>query len=445
MLIMSNESERSDFVPMDYIFSKLGRIHDGIQVLKAYYPYHEKWSPHKKISEIEHGEDINFAWGYDYEDYNPFNLLVEGGNSQKQFEDIKRYGSDIHLTLTMDLSLSDQDIEKVVRSLTTFGRVFLRVNHECNGTWFPFNKFYNYKEVSDFFVRCHKIVKANSSNIFTVFSLSSDFYVKDKVVCDMFLRLNQDEMREALQTADYWSLDKYASLHYAWPYEETITPESKNTYFQGTVEDWWRLIEECYLNMIWHNGLSLKPLFINEFNTDSDVDGAEAQARMVGSVYDRINRGDFPWLAGITLYQFRDYGGLGLEKGNLSKFKETPSLSVYRDIIQNIHYNIRIEDWQEWPHNKYHFAWFNSDSIRGLCIRGTQDRNKFVNTLPVPVYFLSNEGQRWIRLDPKEVCSISGQNQFYILLPPYVDKNGKLQYTFVLNDFKNELNRMMPV
>jgi hypothetical protein len=444
MLIMSNGSERGDFVPLGHIFSRTGRIHDGIQVLKSYYPYEANWSAHHKISEVSGHENVDFAWDYEYEDYHPFNLNTADGNCREQFQDIKRFGSDLHLTIAMDLSLTDQDIEEVARSLRPYGRIFLRINHECNGNWFRFNKYHSYKEVNDFFVRCHKIVKSNCSDIYTVFSLTGDFFANEKVVTDFFLRLAPDEMREALETADYWSLDRYASLHYGWPFEETVTPESKNTYFKGTVEDWWRLIEECYLSMIWHNGLKMKPLFINEFNSDSNVDGLKAQAEIVGSVYDRLARGDFAWLAGIAFYQFRDLGGLGLEKGDLEEFRENPALGAYRDAVNRIQYRIQIEDWQEWPHADYYFSWCNSDSIRGLCIRGAQEQKQFANTLPVPVYLVL-ENQKWERLPPGQTCDITGQSQFFLLVPPYTDGEGRIQYSFKLPGVKQALGRMMAV
>jgi hypothetical protein len=444
MLIMSNGSERGDFVAMDHIFTRMARIHDGVQVLKAYYPYEANWSPYKKISEVSRQHSVDFAWDYEYEDYHPFNLSVERGDCLKQFRDIKCFGSDIHLTLALDLSLSDADIENLVRSLRPYGRIFLRINHECNGNWFRFNKYHSYKEVSDFFIRCHRIVKNNSSNIYTVFSLSGDFFAQEKVVKDFFLHLTPDEMKPALEIADYWSLDRYTSLHFGWPFEETVTPESKDTYFKNTVEDWWRIIEECYLNMIWHNKLSMKPLFINEFNSDSNVDGLALQAEIVGSVYDRIVRGDFPWLAGITFYQFRDLGGLGLQKGDLKDFQDNPVLPAYRDTIQKIHYHIRIEDWEEWRHNEYYFSWYHSDSIRGLCIRDIKKQKQIINSLAVPLYIVDND-QKWTRLDPKQIQNISKQEQLFVLVPPHMDKQGMIQYSYKVQNIREQIHNMLAV
>jgi hypothetical protein len=160
-LILSNGSERGDFVPMSYIQSKLGRIHDGIQLMKAYYPYDEVWSAKHKVSQVSRKDNVNYAWDYEYEDYHPFDIFEENSITLKEMEEIKKYGSDIYLTLTIDLSLPDNELIEIVKILNGYGRIFLRINHEANGEWFRYNVFNAYKEVSDFFVRFHRIIKAN--------------------------------------------------------------------------------------------------------------------------------------------------------------------------------------------------------------------------------------------------------------------------------------------
>jgi len=317
-LILSNGSERSDFVPIDEIFTKLGRIHDGIQILKTYYPHDPAWSPCHKISEITAKKNVNYAWDYEYEDYQPFDIWEENSTTRNEIEALKYYGADLHITLTLDLSLPDREIASIAQALEPYGRVFLRINHEANGNWFRFSRQHTYREVSDFFVRCHKIIKNNSANIYTVFNLTGDFFVNEGMVVDRFLHLGSDSLRGALNIADYWSIDKYVTLNYGWPFQEVT--ERSAMFFRKSVEQWWRLVEETYLKMIWHNHLVAKPLFINEFNSDSDVDGYEGQAMNIASVYNRLSKGEFEWLAGITLYQFRDFGGLGLEKGNLREY-----------------------------------------------------------------------------------------------------------------------------
>ena len=63
------------------------------------------------------------------------------------------------MTLTADCAITDEQIRAIARDLRTFGRMRLRVNHECAGTWFTHNRRYSYREVGDFFVRFAKIVE----------------------------------------------------------------------------------------------------------------------------------------------------------------------------------------------------------------------------------------------------------------------------------------------
>ena len=433
MLIISNGSERGDFIPMEYVTRRLGRIHDGVQLMKTYHPYSPYWSFHQKISEIQRDPSIQFAWDYEYEDYHPFNLMIEDGDCLPQFVDVKKAGADIHLTLTMDPNLPDKDIIEVIQSLDGYGRIFLRINHEANGTWFPYSKYYSYREVNDFFVRCHKLCKQHSSNIFTLFSVSGDFFAKSLVVNDVFLRMKADELKGSMEAADYLSIDRYVSLHYAWPFAEVLDREKTDTYFDNTVEDWWRIIEECYLSMIYHNKCTMKPLFINEFNADADVNGVEAQAEIVGGVYDRIASGDFKWLAGISLYQFRDHGGLGLQRGDLRTFQDTPSLNVYKDAVKRIQYDVDVEDWREWPHREYTFGWFHSDSIKGLCLSDCGGARRFTNRFPFPVYLVT-EAQEWILLPAGQGADIPPAQRLYIAVPPHTDGQGRLCYSYKLEN-----------
>lgn len=221
-LILSNGSERGDYIELDYILKSLNRIHDGIQLLKTYYPNDEKWSDKYRISEITDKKNINYAWDYEYDDYHPFDIFSDESITIKQFYDIKQHGSDIHLTLTMDLGITDGEIIEIVKQLVPFGRIFLRINHEANGMWFNYNKLNSYQEVSNFFIRCHKIIKRYADNIFTVFNITSDMFVKEKLVKDCFLKLGDNELKEALEISDYWSIDKYVSLHYSWPFEKKV-------------------------------------------------------------------------------------------------------------------------------------------------------------------------------------------------------------------------------
>ncbi len=439
-LILSNGSERSDFVPVDEIFAKLGRIHDGIQLLKTYYPRDPAWSPAQKISAVTAKKDVRYAWDYEYEDYHPLDIWEKESVTRRQIEALKSYGSDLHLTLTLELSLSDAEIAEIAQALNPYGRVFLRINHEANGNWFRYSRQHTFQEYSEFFVRCHKIIKSHSANIFTVFNLSADSFVNEKLVVDRFLYLSEGQLGEALNAADYWSIDKYVSLHYGWPFETEIT-EKSTAYFKDSVEHWWQLIEETYLKMIWHNHLEAKPLFINEFNSDSDVEGYEGQARTIGGVYDRLAQGEFDWLAGITLYQFRDYGGLGLEKGNLKEYRPLPALKAYREAIGKFQYQLDVAE-QEWQYSDYTFTWKDSDHIRGLQISQLDGASKLINRLEFPLFVVRGQAQSWSRLEPHESLALEHLSEMVLLIPPYKDSCGALRDMATLGDCKARIGEM---
>lgn len=439
-LILSNGSERGDFVPLSYILGKLGRIHDGIQLMKAYYPYDAVWSAKHRVSQVSRKENIHFAWDYEYEDYHPFDIFEENSVTLREMAEIKKFGSDIYLTLTIDLSLPDNELIAIVKILNGYGRIFLRINHEANGTWFRYNIFNTYKEVSDFFIRFHRIIKGHSSLIHTVFSLTGDMFVADKIVTDQLLQLSESGLKEALQTADYWSIDKYASLNYGWPFEDIAN--GKNLFFKQTVDEWWQMVEETYLKMIWFNNLQAKPLFINEFNSDSDVDGFETQAEIINRVYSRLATDEFQWLAGITMYQFRDYGGLGLEQGDLKEYQSLPVLDVYRKVIRKYNYDQMIDE-KAWNRDDYLFTWDHSDSLRGLSISTTDNIWKgFVNLFGCPVYIVSPDQACWKLMENNERFTNDSWKSFYIFIPSDVE-SGKYRPHHMIRNIKNKLREMI--
>jgi len=99
-LILANGSERGEFVPLDYVFSQFKGIHDGVQLMRTYYPEDDSWNPYKRISTVSKKERVSFAWDYEYEDYHPFDVFENKSATLDQMELIKLYGSDIYLTLT---------------------------------------------------------------------------------------------------------------------------------------------------------------------------------------------------------------------------------------------------------------------------------------------------------------------------------------------------------
>lgn len=439
-LILSNGSERGDYIPMDYVFSRFNKIHDGIQLFKTYYPYDECWNDQDKISSSTLKKDVDYAWDYEYEDYHPFDVFSENSKTLRQFEEIKQYGSDIHLTLTMDITLQDNDLIAIVNVLKNYGRIYLRINHEANGSWFRYHKYHSYKEVSDFFVKFHRIIKSHSSNIFTVFNLTADVFVSDQVVLDTYLHLSQDELKEALAIADYWSIDKYVSLNWGWPFHEMDSGEYPK-YWTFDTATWWRLVEETYIKMICHNDMKAKKIFITEFNSDSDVDGYKKQAKIVGDVYSRLLKGDYDWIEGVMLYQFRDFGGLGLEKGDIDTFEVLPAFHTYRKVLKKFNYTID-KSKTEYTLNDYTFRWLDSDTIHGLTIELPDTGKRFKNLFDMPVFIMTGPGQKTIRVECNTDVTLDKGKSFNLFIPPFI-KDNALRFTVMMRDIKEKLATMI--
>ena len=76
-------------------------------------------------------------------------LTALDGQPFEQMRDIRRHGQDVLLTLTIDCSLSDEYLREIARQFRTFGRMRIRINHECNGSWFTHNRRFSYEEVEN--------------------------------------------------------------------------------------------------------------------------------------------------------------------------------------------------------------------------------------------------------------------------------------------------------
>jgi hypothetical protein len=211
---LGDGSERGRYVNQDYILRKLGRPHRGINLMYCYYPLDKGWPGRASVAHAS--DSVAFAWDYPYDDYFTYKGGL-GGNLQDEpftfMRDVRRHGQDVLLTLTIDPHVSDEHLIAIAKDLTTFGRMFLRINHVATGNWFSFNKRCTYQEVADFFVRFHKIVKQYAPNVKTILCIGG------------IERLDKEEMEkepeftEAVRHTDIWSVDKYMALHWGWPYD----------------------------------------------------------------------------------------------------------------------------------------------------------------------------------------------------------------------------------
>ncbi len=324
---LGDGSERGEYVDQDYILSKMGRPHRGINLMYCYYPLDEGWP--ERASVAFPSTDSTNAWGYPYDDYFPYRGGLLGDKSAAVFEqmrDIRRHGQDIVFTLTVDPHVSDEHLIAIAEDMRPFGRVMMRINHECTGSWFSFNKRCSYKEVADFFARFSKIIHEHAPNVKTI--LCAGAYSKKDGKIEM-----EDLFLESAKDADIWSIDQYFTLHFGYPNDVAEKGGRSHTY-NGNLPVW-----ESVKNTLERYRVITgqdKPMVMSELNTDGDVTGPYDQAKMVGAFLNKIADEKADWLSAFTFYQFRDQGRLGLEyedPNNKSVGIEWPILKEYKEII----------------------------------------------------------------------------------------------------------------
>ncbi len=319
-LNIGDGSERAEYVNQDYILHKLGRPHCAVNIMYTYYPHDEEWPA--RISEAWKDRNVTFAWDYPYDDYFPFGV---DGQPFGQMRDIRRHGEEVLLTLTLDCGLSDEELEEVARQLRPYGRMMIRINHECCGTWFQHNKRYTYDEVGAFFVRFAGIIRRVAPNVRIIFC--GGWATKEGPM------EQESSFRDCYAASDFWSCDGYPALHFGWPYDvaEAGGGKYKVDPIPVIVDQFIRTHERA-MKLAGEN----KPMISAEFNTDGDVTGPRRQGESVVRFahYWRDHRVD--WFRSISLYQFRDKGRLGLEcedPNNPAVGVEQPMLAEYRDQV----------------------------------------------------------------------------------------------------------------
>ncbi|MCR5707261.1 MAG: hypothetical protein K6G82_03220 [Ruminococcus sp.] len=326
---LGDGSERGEYVSQDYILSRLGRPHRSISLMYCYYPFDKHWPA--RISEAMKDANVSFQWDYPYDDYFPYLGGLGGSRDGQPFEqmrDVRRHGQDVTLTITMDPRVTDEQLAAIGDDLRSFGRLFLRINHEATGSWFSFNKRATYQEVADFYCRACRVIKEHAPNVRTVLciggieDLSSEEIVMEK------------EFAQAVRETDIWSVDKYMALHWGWPFD--VAETGGNSHGRSAVRDIYALTKASYERYKYICGGAEKPMVMSEFNADGDVTGAYEQAEMVRLFCDILDEDKADWFSGFTFYQFRDRGRLGLEiedPNNSEVGIEQPVMSTYRELI----------------------------------------------------------------------------------------------------------------
>lgn len=360
---LSDGSERGLYVNQDYILRKLNRPHRAVNLMYCYYPFDELWP--QRVSEACKDADISFAWDYPYDDYFPYMGGLEGNRSGEPFtfmRDVRRHGQDVILTLTCDPSITDEQIIAIAKDLRTFGRIMLRLNHEATGDWFSFNKRASYKEVADFFVHFHDIVKEYAPNVKMILCIGGvENPDSDKISME-------EEFAEAVKATEIWSVDKYMALNWGWPYE--VAEKDNFQHKKESPEYVYDMTKRSFKQYSRICGGIRKPMLMSEFNADGDVTGPFDQVKMVQEFCKLIEEDEDRWFSGFTFYQFRDDGRLGLEitdPNNPEVGIEQPVLKAYKDIIHKDFFKPGIENDGECSLPAT-LRWGGSEDSEGLSI-----------------------------------------------------------------------------
>lgn len=360
---LGDGSERGEYVNQDYILSRLGRPHRSISLMYCYYPYDEQWPA--RISEAMSDAKVSFQWDYPYDDYFTYKGGLGGSREGEPFSymrEIRRHGQDVTLTLTMDPHLDDERIIAIAEDLKSFGRVFLRVNHEATGDWFSFTKRAGYQEIADFYCRVTRIVHEHAPNVRMILCIDGAKSA-DAEHIEM-----EKEFAEAVRATDIFSVDKYMALHWGWPYDVAETGGSSHS--RSAVMDVYDMTKRSAELFSKLCGGVRKPMVMSEFNADGDVTGPYDQCEMVEQFTGRLKAENADWFSGFTFYQFRDRGRLGLEIQDVNNPDvgiEQPVMNTYRKLIHDEYFMPSLELGGELT-LPARLRWSNSEDAEGIAV-----------------------------------------------------------------------------
>ncbi len=407
-LDLGDGSERAEYVNQDYILNKLGRPHRCVNIMYTCYPRDKQWPA--RISEACKDMDVQFQWDYPYDDYFPYGA---NGEPFAQMRDIRKHGQDVLLTLTIDCSLDDEYLRGIARELKPFGRLKIRINHECTGDWFTHNRRFSFEEIGAFFVRFHNIIKEEAPNISTVFC--AGMLVGDDVhgVNGESGHLQgEKEYLPAYEVADYWSADKYLALHFGWPYD--VAEVGGGRYCFDAVDNVYKCFKDTakYLS----DKFGRKCMTSAEFNADGDVTGPFSQADPVIRFLQKLKDEDADWMKAISMYQFRDRGRLGLEiedPNNKSVGIEQPLLKEYKKMLSDPFFSPEMQETEEasFPAT---LRWGGSEDAEGVgCTLSFEKTPEFCEvTLPEDCAVMIDFDGKWFYKAPK-VTTIDLMSKFF--------------------------------
>ncbi len=376
---LGDGSERGPYVSQEYILNKLGRPHRAISLMYCYYPLDETWP--KRARDAYADREVKFAWDYPYDDYFPYLGGLNGRTDDEPFtfmRDIRRHGQEVILTLTCDPNVSDEHIIAIAKDLRPFGRIMLRMNHECTGSWFSFNKRATYQQIADFFVRFKKIMSEYAPNVRMILCAGA-VMDKDKIELEM-----EKEFREAGDVADIWSIDRYIGLNWGWPFE--VAEKDNHQHKLEDTKDNYEFTKLSYKRYCEIYGTK-KPFVMSEINADGDVTGPYKQAEIMKDFYMMLKNDPENWANGVTMYQFRDDGRLGLEftdPNDPNVGTEWPLMDTYREVINDSFFSPVIEKSDETKDSGMMMRWGSSEDSDGITVELEMEKDPVFAELNFP-------------------------------------------------------------
>ena len=348
---ITDGSERGEYVPQSYLVSRLGRPHHVVNLMFQYYPDLMGW-PTQGVK--WRGFYRNNTWNKG-DGYFPLVLEDDGAWGQvflRQIEDVRSHGQEPLLTLTLHADTPDKDLVRIARALVPYAPMKIRINHECNGEWFYFNQRWSYRQISDFFIRFHDIIPEHAPGVRTVacWNGRAEAHGKALETLTPWGTLAENELGPMFKKADVVSYDQYASLHWAWP-DPDFDPLHPTGFFQVPFEVWWLELEKTHRLMTELRSGEVD-IEVHEINEDADVAGPAGQAEWIRRFYKEAAAGKYPWLKNLTYYQFRDRGGLGLEKEDTENplvFQVQPSLDAYKEALRHPYFDLSVAVGQAMP------------------------------------------------------------------------------------------------
>lgn len=360
-LDMGDGSERGLYVNQDYLLQKMKKVHRGISLMYTYYPNDKGWPQRASVA---FPQDVpSGAWNYPYEDYFPYEGGLNGNRQGEPFKfmkEIRQRGQDVVLTMTIDPELDEEHLIAVAKDLRPYGRLLLRINHECTGTWFCFSRRSTYENVAAFFVKCCKVFHKYAPNVKLI--LCAGMYDEASGKIEM-----EDIFLEAFKECDIWSGDQYLALHWGWPVD--VAKKGGNSFACYDCDKVYEKAKATLHRLREITGQD-KPMVLSELNADGDVTGPYGQAEIMEHFMQRLIEDDEKWLSAFTMYQFRDDGRLGLEitdPNNSDVGIEQPLLAAYRNMFHKDFFSQKIENAGsvELPAK---LRWSNSEDAEGVQI-----------------------------------------------------------------------------